>query len=210
VNPAPPRHTATTGPSAPRPLTLAVDLDGVCYPLVDTLRHWLTTRRGIPASRLPDPATYDLATAWGFTDDAALLAEIAAACHAGALFHHEPADPAALHATRSIRAAGHRIIAITARNLPGIPPDIEQITRDWAASAGLPVDDVIITGDKHLIPFDLLVDDSPSNVHTALAHGRRAVLLDQPWNRDAADLPRTDWPQIPDLLTSLAQPAQAA
>jgi 5'(3')-deoxyribonucleotidase len=37
---------------------------------------------------------------------------------------------------------------------------------------------------KHLLPFDLLIDDGPHNIIPAIQQGKRVIGIEQPWNKE--------------------------
>jgi hypothetical protein len=189
--------------------TFAVDCDGVLYRFNETLRAWLVQHCGVPVSRLPEPSTYDLAEQWGFRDNDALLREMVTACKAGALFSVGEPYGDALHGMRAIRAQGHRIVVVTARNIAGLEGLAEPITRQWLDQAGFGYDDVVLTHNKHEVEFDLLLDDCPANIEACLRRGRTAVLLKRPWNDDVTHLPKVTWGEVVAMLSTRSALAAA-
>lgn len=202
--------TSTIG-AASKTLTFASDLDGVGYMFNEVLRPWYL-KRGVPASAMPEPKTYALAENWTHLrgDNALLVRDMVQAFREGVLFHTGQAYEDALAANKAIRAAGHRFVFITARNLPGIEADAEKATAKWLDEAGFEYDDLILTHDKHLESFDLLYDDCPANVRTSLAYGKNAVLTPRSWNDGVTDLPMAPWEQMLSVLESPALPTKAS
>ena len=184
-------------------LTFASDLDGVGYDFNATMRAWFVNHRGMNAADLPDATTYSLATCWNMDQDE-LVAEMVAAFRAGVLFHTGAAYADAVAGCRAVQAAGHRLIFVTARNLPGIESETEAVTRKWLALNGFDADDVIVTSDKNAVGWDLLLDDSASNIDVALAGGRNGLLLGRDFNADVTHLPRVNWADVPLALEAIA------
>ena len=107
-----------------------------------------------------------------------------------------------------LHEAGYKIGLITAR---GWHPHGEQITRNWASSHHLPIEQVILTTidqskseclKKIKTNVAGFVDDSAVNVHSADKEGWPSVLLTRPWNANwPGNLERiSDIQEFPDWL----------
>lgn len=180
----------------PYPVTVAFDCDGVLYDFNDTLREWLVLR-GWDRTALPEPTVYSLADAWGLKDEH-LHEEIALALDAGALWHIGQSLPDGVSAVRYLGEKGHRIIINTARKIKGVEEKCRAATMVWLRENGIHPDALHLADprdpkDKLAIEFDILLDDHTSNVTAALEAGRDALLIDRPWNRDNATLPRASF-----------------
>lgn len=180
----------------PYPVTVAFDCDGVLYDFNDTLREWLV-HRGWDRSALPEPTVYSLADAWGLKDEH-LHEEIALALEAGALWHIGQSLPDGVSAVRYLGEKGHRIIINTARKIRGVEQKCEAATMVWLRENGIHPDALHLADprdpkDKLAVDFDILLDDHTSNVMAALESGRDALLIDRPWNRNNANLPRASF-----------------
>lgn len=182
--------------------TVAVDLDGcIARGFVRQFRSWLL-HRGVAADRLPpDPTgTYHLLDTWDIPRRL-FLDELDAACAAGAVYRYAIPDGDGVAAVRTLAAHGVSIRVLTARTQPGARAE----TARWLAAHQIPHDALTCTINKAQVPFDLLVDDSPTNVQEALDVGRDAVLLHRRWNSDAAHLPRLQrWGDLPHRVATLA------
>lgn len=193
----------------PDPLTVAFDCDGVLYDFNGTLREWLSAR-GWDPSRMPDPQMYNLAYAWGVTQDD-LQREMPLAIEAGVLWHTgEPLRDGTTTA-REVGLDGHRVLVNTARALPGIEGPAEAATVVWLRRHGVHPDAVHLSdpmdpADKLQAPFDVLFDDHPDNVAAAKAAGRPAFLIARSWNQDNTDHQRVTFADVPEIIDGLAAP----
>lgn len=70
------------------------------------------------------------------------------------------------------------IVIVTSQEEWGV-----EATLSWIERKGLPVDDVIFTFNKESVSGYALLDDWEWNVEMFLQTGRRAYLLEQPWNQ---------------------------
>lgn len=175
------------------PLRVAFDCDGVLYEFNDVLREWLSGR-GWDRSRMPTPEVYSLRDAWGISTET-LIEEMSLAVQGGVLWHTGvPLD--ATKAARSLGEAGHHIVVSTARRLSGLEDEAYAATIGWLRTHGVHpdtlflADPVLSAEDKLRCEYDVLFDDNPENVEVALANGRTAFLVDQPWNQDVSGFPR--------------------
>lgn len=180
----------------PAPVTVAFDCDGVMYDFNGTLREWLVTR-GWDRRHLPDPTVYSLADAWGLADHH-LHEEIRLAVEASALWNigHPLSDGVA--AAHYLGTRGHTIIVNTARRIPGLESASRAATMTWLRAHGVHPDGLHLAdprkpADKLSVDFDVLLDDHAANVEVALAHGRRAYLIDRPWNSTNISCPRASF-----------------
>jgi hypothetical protein len=169
-----------------RPLTLAVDLDGVLADYTGAMR-----RVGGIAPSAPDPVTYTMRgpdnPGW-FPDKAAWLAAHEQVTRN--LRDLDLLDPSAPETLRALSAEGTHLVYLTAREpVPGA--DAEKIvadTRAWLDDAGFPdagntVADPDKAGYLRSVGFDALLDDAPHNAETVRAAGGVVIVRDQPYNR---------------------------
>lgn len=187
-------------------VTIAYDCDGVLYDFNDTLREWLAAR-GWSRARMPEPHTYSLREAWGLHDEV-LHREMPLAIRAGVLWYTGQPHDDGIASARQMGLAGHRILVNTARALPGSEVAATAATVTWLRAAGVHPDDLHVADphnpeDKLSVPFDVLLDDHPENIRAAHRAGRNAYLVDRAWNRDAPELPRVTFEQVPALVESL-------
>lgn len=190
---------SATGSSAPH-YVVAVDIDGVLYELVEALRQWRHRRLGVPLAAMPDPGVYDLETAWNYSSGA-LVADLVAGVKDREVFWKGPAHQPGLAGVRALKAAGHRVVLVTARNLPGIEDLCREATEFWLASPGVEVDydELILASDKTTVEWDFLIDDYEKNVRAGHGAGRHAVLVNRGWNVSVA-LQQSPWEDIPALV----------
>lgn len=191
----------------PDPRRIAVDLDGCLYDFTTTMREWLIAR-GWQREDLPDPQTYSLTQSWQMSSEL-LRVEMSRALAAGVLFRRGEAFDDGIEHARRIGLKGHRLVAVTARQFPGLELEARRATIQWMRDNHIHPDETHLVGlqggaEKNKIHYDLLIDDSPENIHAAHAAGRKAVLLDREWNRDEAAMARLDYSDISSRIESLA------
>jgi len=122
---------------------------------------------------------------------------------AGASLAAEPLA-GAREALLSLRAAGHRLCLITAR-----PESMKGDTEKWLAEYGIPYDELIFSGRKHLIEkIGYWVEDKGSQAKLLAESGKPVFLMDYPWNRRTRRHPNIrrvrNWAEIMDLLRFFA------
>lgn len=191
----------------PDPRRIAVDLDGCLYDFTSIMREWLVAR-GWKRDQLPDPETYSLTKSWSMSTDL-LRTEMSKALAAGVLFRRGEAYEDGIAHVREIGLQGHHIVVNTARQFPGLELEARRATVQWLRDNDIHADEVALVGlqggvEKTRVPFDLLIDDSPENVHAAHAAGRNAILLDREWNRDEEHVRRMSYRQISGEIDVLA------
>lgn len=85
----------------------------------------------------------------------------------------------------------YRVIAVST-------PFTEHASSKWAycLRAGFAAEDIVLTGDKTLVDFDLLFDDRADTIEAV--GPERGRIFDQPWNRHLSDsYPRVrNWTQV--------------
>jgi uncharacterized HAD superfamily protein len=86
--------------------------------------------------------------------------------------------------------------------------DSKEATARWLADIGLPYDELYCSYDKvarcREIGIDVLIDDSPLNLETALEAGIIGATLLHPWNRELCEtedvICATDWDELAQKL----------
>lgn len=164
-------------------MKIGIDLDGVCYPFEEAIRYHLLTATGIAGEHMPAPTQWHFYEEWGLT-----VEEFNRHCHDAAnlnnLFLEHNPYPGVADALQTIHAVGHTIHVITARDY-GLPGVAQQQTVQWLRRHGIPFDTITFSRDKTVVRTDWYIDDNTNNVIDVHATGANAVIMDQPWNRDA-------------------------
>lgn len=165
-------------------LTIGVDLDGVLYPFSEALRDYAVEHCG------EDPETLSAAQDWDFfhTQWGWSKSKYKRIFHrgikAGYIFGYETLPiPGSALGLQALREAGHRVILVTHRSVPGCEQECRDNTLLWLHEWDIPFDGLIFAGDKTGLGLDLLIDDAPHNIEAAVKAGERAWFWDQPWNR---------------------------
>lgn len=165
-----------------RPLRVGVDLDGVVYDWLGMFRGWCATATGADPGRYFTATTYDFYQQWGLTKDE-FYQHYAEAVNARVAYTTGPPLPGAARVIKAIRDAGHRVVIVTAR-AAGDPALTTQDSLAWLDDHGIVYDEFHLAEDKTTIPFDVLIDDAPTNGLAALEAGRETFLFSQVYNHD--------------------------
>lgn len=156
---------------------IGVDLDGVTYPYVDTLRTWLVSQGLYLADQLPNETCWEFFTEqWGMTLEQ-FIAHNTEAVNAGFMFRYGIPLPGALASIDAMKRAGHTIHIVTDRAF-GSPGASKASTLEWLADWDIPWDGLTFARDKTVIRADLFIDDKPQNVAELRAAGVEAWLFD--------------------------------
>ncbi len=162
-------------------MRIGVDLDGVTFDFVRSLRMEVVATTGRYRASLPTPTQWNFWHDWGMSKQE-WRAHFNNGVKRGTLFglgtrlDHGLIDQ--LFLSHSIHIVTHR------------PEGAARTTETWLARHGVRYDTLTFTEDKTLVPVDVAIDDKPDNVRALLAEGTAAVLYDRPWNQEATDLPR--------------------
>lgn len=188
----------------PSPKVIAIDLDGCLYDFNSIMRQWLTSQ-GYDRSKMVDPEVEAYKSIWGF-DEPTWNKKLSKAVAAGFLFRSGTALEDGVSGATRIGLAGHKLLINSARIFGEVGPIARRSTVQWLRENNIHADDFnIVMGDpkeKLRAEFSLLIDDNINTVKTAILAGRKAILLDRPWNRNT-DLPRATYPEIVSRLDEL-------
>jgi uncharacterized HAD superfamily protein len=111
--------------------------------------------------------------------------------------------PGAVETVREWHRQGHYIHVTSHRDR-----DRHEATAAWLQLIGLPFDDLHCSYDKVSrcveLDIDLLIDDCPLNLASAIEHGILVATIEHPWNRDLCEeedvLGAADWAGLGSLL----------
>lgn len=180
-------------------LVIALDFDGVMYPLTDAVNfYWRSNGRPFV---VPDPCTnYAFWRDAGMTDDE-WEAELLAFGEADGYRLAAP-YPEALVGVTALFDAGCGLIGVTSR--PHTPAVVRS-TYGFVADNYLPLRSVHIGPISKLeAEFDLLIEDNPAELDRLHEIGEASgLLIAQPYNV-GAPWPRVSWEELPALVDALA------
>ena len=174
-------------------MRIAIDIDSTLHHYWDQLAVEARRRFGVD---LP----YDEQVDWGISR---LRPEQLYACIAET---HRPESilaavpyPGAVDTVASWHADGH-FVHITSHRVS----EAHDPTARWLERIGLPYDELYCSFDKisrcREIGIDILIDDSPLNLRSAVDHGIVAATLEHPWNADVREeedvIAAADWPAL--------------
>ena len=179
-------------------MRIAIDIDSTLHHYWDVLSESSKRRFGV---ELP----YEEQLTWGITRLKPKQLEVCIRdTHSEeAILSAEPYE-GAVEAVRRWHAAGH-FIQITSHRADACHAP----TAQWLERIGLPHHELWCSFDKIArcveIGIDVLVDDSPVNLESALDHGIRAATIWHPWNAEVCETEEVvcarDWPGLERLLT---------
>ena len=184
-------------------MRLAIDIDSTLHPYWDQLARAARRRFGVDL-------VYEDQINWGIS---LLRPEQLRACVAET--HREEAVlaarpyPGAVETVRAWHEAGH-FIHITSHRVT----EAHDATARWLDSIGLPYDELYCSYDKvsrcEEIGIDLLIDDSPQNIATAVERGITVATITHPWNEDVVAeegvISAKDWPTLARALEASLAP----
>ena len=171
---------------------VGIDLDGVCSPFEEDLRHFAVEHLGYPEHEVSRGGADDEDTKWdfpvhmwGWTPEQFVEA-CNAAVDAGVLHLHSDPYPGVVEMFNELRGSGYSIHIVTARNFG---TRSAHNTADWLREHDLDYDGLHFLKEKWVVGTDIHLDDSPATFLSMIDHGSDVYLLDRPWNRhvDARD-----------------------
>lgn len=121
-----------------------------------------------------------------------------------------PFKKGAKEAVQALRAAGHRVVIITARTTD-FYTDPYRTTAEELQNGGIEYDKLICTVDKSAACLaegvSVLIDDMPKNCEAALSCGIGAILFRSPGNREVSvDFPAVEnWEEAKARLLSMGE-----
>ncbi len=183
-------------------MRIAIDIDSTLHHYWDQLAEVVRRRHGI---ELP----YDEQLTWGITKlPQELVAECVLETHTEAFVLAGEPYPGAVEAVREWKAAGHFIHITSHRST-----DAHAATERWLERIELPYDELYCSYDKIAkaveIGIDVLIDDSPVNLHRADEVGITGATILHPWNREIcaerAIICAEDWPALKRRLDGILQ-----
>ncbi len=157
-------------------MRVGIDLDGVLYDFVGALRDYAGMHNA------PEARRWEFYEDWGWTRE-----KFKEVCDAGVgdgeiFWRGSPID-GAVELTHALKAAGHRVVIVTARDF-GSAGASRNATRSWLRAWGFHYDELHFAEDKTQFNLDWMLDDSPHVAEQFRGHPKtRFVLMDQPWNR---------------------------
>jgi len=181
-------------------MRIGIDIDS-------TLHHYWDQFAGAARRRFGVHLPYERQLTWGI---APLRPEQVRACvaetHTDACILEARPYPGAVEAVAAWRAAGHWIHVTSHRH-----EGAHAATACWLERIGLPYDDLHCSDDKLVrcreLGIELLIDDSPVNLHGAQQRGIVPATILHPWNREFCEdedvLCGEDWPDLARRLAPL-------
>jgi 5'(3')-deoxyribonucleotidase len=169
-----------------RKLNIGVDLDGVCYPFTEALRHYLIEHEGFHPDSVAGGGHDADESCWDFykkywdmtTED--FLEYSNRGVDAGVVFLHGDPFPDTVETLSRLHDAGHKIHIITNRSFGSRS---HHNTSDWLTQHGIPYDTLAFSADKTIMRVDLFIDDYEENFKDLWNAGIETYLFDRPWNR---------------------------
>jgi uncharacterized protein len=154
---------------------IALDIDS-------TLHHYWPLLAGIAEERFGIKLPYEEQDGWGVHElEPRQLKELIAETHSDENIATAEPYPHAVETVRAWHEAGHWIHVTSHRAL-----HTKEATARWLDKIGMPYDDLHCSDDKITrcveLQIDVLVDDSPVNLESAIEQGILGATLAHPWN----------------------------
>jgi hypothetical protein len=181
-------------------MRIAIDVDS-------TLHHYWDVLSEISLRRFGVELPYEEQFTWGITrlrsDQLDLCIEES---HSDERILAGLPYPDAVDTVRSWSEQGH-FIHITSHRSDACAP----ATAQWLERLGLPFDDLHCSQDKISrcveLEMDILIDDSPFNIASAIERGIAAATILHPWNAELCEvedvLAAGDWSELASLLSPI-------
>lgn len=181
---------------------IGLDIDGVIYNFVKTLRHHIHQTRGKPLAEMPDALTWNFfSEQWNLTKDEYYQIVTTGIKYDGLLKTGDKIEGCKEAIDYMYHVRKDRITLVTARDYGGIEAIARNSTIFWLEQAGIPYHELILTHQKVGFNFDAMFDDSPSNIEQIHAAGENVVAFTQPWNAHLDEVPRVHgWDGVLDYL----------
>lgn len=181
-------------------MRIAIDVDS-------TLHHYWDVLSEISLRRFGVELPYEEQFTWGITrlrsDQLALCIEES---HSDERILAGLPYPDAVSTVRSWSEQGH-FIHITSHRSDACAPS----TAQWLERLGIPFDDLHCSQDKISrcveLEMDILIDDSPFNIASAIERGIATATILHPWNAELCEvedvLAAKDWSELASLLAPI-------
>jgi phosphoglycolate phosphatase-like HAD superfamily hydrolase len=188
-------------PPSAQTLDVLCDVDGVLYPLPELFTPYAAGRLGRDLHL--DTSNWEFYTEWGlgYDDFVELLGE---GVRERKLWWTGSPYADVVPAIERMRASGHRIHVVSARDVAGIEVEALDATRHWLQRHGIDAETVTMSQDKTKVVERLgldpetcvAVDDGPHHVDAFLEAGVYGVVVDR-WGSY-----RGPHPVVPDLASA--------
>jgi uncharacterized HAD superfamily protein len=181
-------------------MRIAIDIDS-------TLHHYWNLLSDAARRRFGVDLPYEEQFTWGITRLKPRQLELCIAeTHSDEVIAAGEPYEGAVEAVGRWHAAGH-FVHITSHRQKGC----HGATAAWLDRIGLPYDELYCSFDKvgrcREIGIELLIDDSPINLQSALDAGIRAATIVHPWNRDLCEteeiVAADDWSGLESRLAAV-------
>ena len=187
-------------------MKVGVDLDGVVYDFVGSLKNYLVMVGWKTPEEIPPATSWTFYKDWGLTTDE-FLDVCADGVDQGFIFRLGPPLPGAVGGMERLQNAGHTLHIVTNRSFGS---HSVSNTEAWLHDYHIPFDSLTFSDDKTLVRTDVFIDDYVKNYDELEAANVRSVLFDQPWNRDADKALRVhNWGEFTQLVKVLDHSSRA-
>lgn len=157
-----------------------IDLDGVCYDFVESVRSYLIGSHGFLRDELPET------TSWNFYEDnwemsyETYLEYVTMGVDEGHIFLDGDPIEGTFAALCSIKDMGGQVNIVTHRYQG---KHSVQNTVEWLQREGIPFDTLTFAKQKSIVNNDVFIEDNVDNFMDLERNGIRSFLIDRPWNR---------------------------
>lgn len=177
--------------------TLGNDLDGTSGDFHASFRNVLMEHQGFTNAQIPArvPKVYSYIDAGCFPDFNTFQTALHEATQQRVYYLMKPYEGFRKHLT-AMYESGAEIKIITSR-----PDDAMEDTISWLEEvAKVPYHSITITHEKTKVPADVYIDDMPGHIENFRKAGHRAIIFDQPYNRDMDGERVHSWKELGEIL----------
>lgn len=168
-------------------LSIAIDVDDVLANYVPAFIDFCELRE---KRKLPYPTKWAFASDWGL-DQETVFTYMRWFALKG---HYKDLEQVARASefVSELKERGHTVKIVTARaHLPEISDILKRRvvadTAHWLEEYNIDFDELHFTNRKSDVPFDVLIDDSPTHLMSAVLNSRSVICMNQPYNEEWDD-----------------------
>lgn len=186
-------------------LSIGVDLDGVVYDFWAVMGPWMIENGYVDETFLNvEPERWDFYAQLGLNQQQ-WFDLMTHALSEKRLWWNGPEMVGARDGLLDLVSAGHRIVLVTERALPGVEIASRIATYAWLVKRRIPHHALII-GPKRGLCLDIHIDDAPHIITQMKSENSLVVCYDHAYNRMFSDVPRVrTWLEFVAICNDLAE-----
>lgn len=159
---------------------IGFDVDGVIYKFVKAYHEWLNNNKGMNLDLNVEAQRWDWFTDWESVED--FFKNLHNGVNSGEIYWTgELYEPTIRQNLLDLKAAGHKIHIVTARNFGDEGMGLAA-TKHFFHSNGLLFDTMTVSSNKACMLTDVFIEDNLRNYDDLEACGVRSYLVNRPYN----------------------------